>query len=126
MPKKSVDQDINQMVDAIIDAMHEKKSKKVLSIDFANLRSSVCDFFLIAHADSTTQVAAIADHVQDMIHEKFGTWPAHQEGYDNAQWILLDYHFIVVHVFQTDYRKFYNLEGLWADALLVQHEDLKK
>lgn len=126
MPKKSVNQDITQLLDVIIDAAHEKKAHDVTTIDFANLRSSLCDYFLVANAESTTQVTAIADHIQEVVKEKHGIWPAHQEGYENAQWILLDYHSTVVHIFQTEYRKFFNLEGLWADALIIHHEDIKK
>lgn len=125
MAKKIVNQDISILFDTIIEAMHERKANRVTSIDFKTIHSPVCDYFIIAQAESTTQVAAIADHILDEVKLKTGQSATYKEGFENAQWILLDYLDIVVHIFQTDYRKFYNLEGLWADAVIVSHIDKK-
>lgn len=125
MTKKTGNQEVSTLFDTIIEAMHERKANHVVSIDFESIKSPVCDYFIIAQAESNTQVAAIADHVLDSVKQKTGKSALHQEGFENAQWILLDYFDVVVHIFQSDYRRFYNLEGLWADATIVKHADTK-
>ena len=100
----------------IIDCIKEKKGQNIVHIDLSKTDNSVCEFFIIAHADSTVQVKAIAKHIEDSLREKRGVRPYHAEGYENAQWILLDYNSIVVHVFLEHIRDYYKLEELWADA----------
>jgi ribosome-associated protein len=100
----------------IIDHIQEKKGRDIVHIDLTKTDNSVCEYFIICHADSTTQVKAIARHIQESLREKQGLKAYHAEGYENAQWILLDYNSIVVHVFKEQTREYYKLEELWADA----------
>ena len=102
----------------IIDCIQEKKGSGIIQINLTNTNNSVCEFFIIAHADSSTQVRAIASHIEDHLKKKYKTRPLHKEGYENAQWILLDYDSILVHIFQQEIRDYYKLEELWADAEL--------
>ena len=88
-----------------------KKADKLIILDVRGL-SSLADFFIICHGTSEPQVKAIADHIRKGTNHK----PRHIEGYDNQNWILLDYFDIIVHVFKKDDREYYNLERLWADA----------
>jgi len=88
-----------------------KKAENVLAIDVRGL-TSLTDFFVVCSADTDIQVKAVADAIRRGTPHK----PAHVEGYDNMQWILLDYIDVVVHVFKTHERNFYNIEKLWADA----------
>ena len=102
----------------IIDCIQEKKGSAIVQINLRNTNNSVCEFFIIAHADSSTQVRAIASHIEDQLKKKYKIRPYHKEGYENAQWILLDYDSILVHIFQQEIREYYKLEELWADAEL--------
>ena len=105
-----------QLRDAIIEGMQEKKAKDIVWIDLRNLKNSVADFFVICHADSRTHIESIARSIEEFVYKKLGEEPLHSEGQTNAEWILLDYFNVVAHVFLQDKREFYGLERLWADA----------
>ena len=98
------------------EAMLEKKAKNVVSLDMRAVESSICDHFVICNADSTTAVAAIADNVLVKMQEKCNRKVIRMQGLENDFWIILDFGEVVVHVFLTEYREFYRLEDLWADA----------
>lgn len=104
------------IVKVIADAMLEKKGQEVVALDLRKIGTAVSDHFIVCHADSTTNVVAIADNVEDRVAEKCRRSVIRAQGRENAFWIILDYGDIVVHVFQTVYRSFYRLEDLWADA----------
>lgn len=92
----------------------EKKGEEVKILDVRGL-TSVTDFFVIITADSERKSKAIAEFVVDELREE-GERPAHVEGLDTLRWVLLDYIDVVVHIFQPDDRRFYDLESLWSDA----------
>jgi ribosome-associated protein len=96
--------------------MEEKKGRNIVYLDLRNIPNSVCEFFVLCDAESTTQVNALAYSVEESVKKKTGESPWHMEGLRNNQWILIDYVNVVAHVFQTPYREFYNIEKLWADA----------
>ena len=102
----------------IIDCIQDKKGSGIVQINLTKTDNSVCEFFIIAHGDSNTQVKAIASHIEDHLRKHYKIRPLHTEGYENAQWVLLDYNSIVVHIFQQEIRDYYKLEELWADAEL--------
>jgi ribosome-associated protein len=104
------------IADSVITGMQEKKGQDIVSIDIRKFKNSIADFFIICHAESKTHVESIADSVEEMVHKLSGESPAHKEGKANAEWILLDYIHVVVHIFQKDRRDFYGVERLWADA----------
>lgn len=116
MPRKKKTNDTGNLSDEIVAAMLEKKAKDPVIIYFTKIRNSIADFFIICHGTSKTQVEAIADNVILDVKKKTGQVPWHREGFENAEWILIDYSDIIVHIFQETPRKFYNLEQLWADA----------
>ncbi len=105
-----------------IQGMQEKKAKEIVSLDLRQLNSTVSDFFVICHADSSTQVRAIADSVEDEIYKTLGEEPWRKEGHQNCEWICLDYSNIVVHVFRTEKREFYGIEDLWGDAKIEKYQ----
>lgn len=105
-----------ELVHLIIEGMQEKKAKNITLLDLRSLENRVCDFFIICDGDSKTHVSAIGDSVHYEVKKRSGELPYHSEGYENAEWILLDYVNVVAHVFQRPVREFYNLEALWADA----------
>ena len=104
------------LADSVITGMQEKKGQEIVSIDIRKFKNSFTDFFIICHAESRTHVESIADSVEEMVFKKSGEWPMHKEGRENAEWILLDYFNVVVHIFRKDRRDFYGVERLWADA----------
>lgn len=106
----------SNLVEIIINGIQEKKGKDIVSINLKSIDNAVCDYFVICHGDSTRQVDAIANSIEEEVKKIISENVWHKEGYENAEWILLDYIDVIVHVFQEQTREFYNLEGLWADA----------
>ena len=96
--------------------IQEKKGNDIVRLDLRNIFSSVSDYFVICHADSSTQVKAIANSVEEEIFKATQQEPWRKEGLEYGEWILLDYVDIVVHIFRTDKREFYGVEDLWGDA----------
>jgi len=99
-----------------IHGIQEKKGNDIVRLDLRNLKSSVSDYFVICHADSGTQVKAIANSIEDEIFKATGQDAWRKEGLEHAEWILLDYVDVVIHIFKTDKREFYGVEDLWGDA----------
>ena len=114
--KNKQEEDSNLLGREIINCIKEKKGQNIVQIDLSKTDNSVCEFFIITHADSDTQVRAIAKHIEESLKNKHQTRALHAEGYENAHWILLDYNSVVVHVFLEQIREYYKLEELWADA----------
>jgi ribosome-associated protein len=105
-----------KLVDAVVMGMQEKKAQNINILNLKKIDNSICDYFVICDAQSTTQVDAIADSVEVIVEKKIGEKFLHKEGFENANWILLDFVDVIVHVFQTESRDFYNLEEFWDDA----------
>ena len=110
-------------VDTIAEAMLEKKGRNVCALDLKKICTSITDWFVICNADSTTQVDAIADNIEERMMEKCGRKVVRMQGKENGFWVIMDYLNIVVHIFQTEYRNFYRLEDLWADAVRKDYND---
>ena len=111
------------LLESIIKGIFKKKGQDVLKIDLRKLENRITDFFVICHASSVTQVDSICDSVEDTVRIGTGEKPAHVEGLENCFWVLLDFGNVVVHIFLEEYRHFYNLESLWADASLEAIKD---
>jgi len=118
MPRKKAEPkaDSEPIVQAILKGMLEKKAKDPVVLRFGRLNTAVCDAFVICHGTSRTQIEAIADAVVVEVKKERNEPPWHKEGFENAEWILIDYSSVVVHIFQDSRRNFYNLEQLWGDA----------
>ncbi len=99
-----------------VHGIQEKKGNDIVRLDLRNINSSVADYFIVCHADSTTQVKAIANSVEEEIYKAIKQEPWRKEGLQHGEWILLDYVDVIVHVFKTDKREFYGVEDLWGDA----------
>jgi len=113
-----------KLVEAIVEGIHRVKGEEVVSLQMNNLDNAFCNYFVICHGNSNTQVDAIADSVQDTVKELQNEKAWHKEGFENATWVLLDYGDVMVHIFQREYRDFYKLEELWADAIEKRYEDV--
>ncbi len=114
----------NELLNAIIEGIQERKGKKITNVDLTGLEHVSTDHFVICQGTSTIQVGAIADSVREYVQEKLGIKPFNYDGYRNSQWIVIDYGNIFVHVFLPEFREYYNLEELWNDAKIVEIPDL--
>ncbi|MBP6025343.1 ribosome silencing factor [Ferruginibacter sp.] len=108
---------------AIINAIQEKKGEKIVSLDLRKIPEAVADFFIICQANSNTQIKAIADFIEEDVKDKCGEAVYKHEGRQAQQWILIDYINIVVHIMLPEPRKFYQLEEMWSDAAVMEHND---
>lgn len=106
---------MTELEKTIIEAVQDKKAKDIISIDLSKFEGSICDTFVICHADSTTQVSAIADGVEEKVLLDLNEKVWRTEGKDNGIWVVMDFGNVMVHVFQTEARGFYALEELWSD-----------
>ena len=107
----------------ICEALLERKGKEIDVLHVEHL-TSLTEYFVICSATSTTQVKSLADNVEWRLKYDHETVVHHTEGYESAQWMLLDYGCVVLHVFMPEARKFYNLENLWKDGTPVPLADL--
>lgn len=104
------------LLDAIIEGVLQKRGKAIINLDFKEIENTVWSNFIICHGDSNIQVEAITDSVKETVANEIDQKPWHIEGLENARWVLMDYGDILVHVFKQEFRDFYKLEELWADA----------
>ncbi|NQV02029.1 MAG: ribosome silencing factor [Bacteroidia bacterium] len=118
MPRKKKDPnpDSEPIIQAILKGMLDKKAIDPVVLKFSKLNHAVCDAFVICHGTSRPQIEAIAGAVIMEVKKESGDSPWHREGFENAEWVLIDYFSVVVHIFQDSRRNFYNLEQLWGDA----------
>ena len=105
-----------KLAETVIFGILEKKGMEITKIDFSELSNSISKYFIVCHGGSTSQVDAIADSVAEQAFKQLGEKPVFTEGKENKEWILIDFVDVVVHIFQESTRRFYNIEGLWADA----------
>ncbi len=106
------------LVHHVINGIEEKKGAEIACLNLKKIANSPCDYFVICEGNSRTHVQAIAGSVEEMIKKETGTRPWHVEGLQNAEWVLMDYVDVVVHIFQPDFRKHFGLEDMWADAVV--------
>ena len=118
--------DSSNLVDIIINSILEKKGNDLVSLDLRKTESAICDNFIICHGNSNTQVRAIAEFIIEEVKKVSGSNPWNKEGFENMQWILIDYVDIVVHIFQAEARAFYDVEGMWADAEVTSYNEERK
>lgn len=104
-------------MEACVEALVDKKGSEIIVLDVHNL-TLIADYFVIATGKSATQLQALARHLEEKLEEN-GILPLRMEGFQEAQWILLDYGQVVVHLFLPEQREYYNLERLWGDANVV-------
>jgi ribosome-associated protein len=112
------------LLGSIVKGIFEKKGQDVIKIDLRNLENRITDYFIICHGSSVNQVDSLCDSVEDTVISQTGEKPLHIEGLENCFWVLLDYGDVVVHVFLEEYRHFYSLESLWADAPVEVMKDI--
>jgi len=116
MAKKTTNAKLNDLTSCIVNAIEDKKGCDIVSIDLRKLNNPIADMFIICHGSSDKQVEAIADNIEKQVYLKHHEKPSYREGYENKEWILLDFFDIIVHVFQENKRDFFKLESLWGDG----------
>lgn len=109
--------DQKEIIKTIVKALDSKRAEDIMAVGIRDL-TIIADYFIIANGTSTTQTKALADAVEYEL-KKLGLEPARTEGYSAANWIILDYSDIVVHIFYKETRDFYKLEKLWSDGVNV-------
>ena len=122
MPGKQQQTESEILKDIIIKGILEKKGKDIISLNLTKLPNAVCNYFILCHGNTKIQVEAIAESVEEKVIKGVRAKPWHKEGFENAEWILIDYVDVVVHIFQEHTRMFYNLEELWADAEIKKYD----
>ncbi|MBN1650774.1 MAG: ribosome silencing factor [Bacteroidales bacterium] len=116
MRNKTEEVSAEKLAETIIFGILEKKGLEITKIDFSEMPNAISKYFIVCHGSSSSQVDAIADSIAEQTYKQLGEKPAFTEGRENKEWILVDFIDVVVHIFQESTRRFYNIEGLWADA----------
>jgi ribosome-associated protein len=106
----------DELIALILQGIEEVKGQHINLLDLRDIENTVCDYFIVCNGTSNTHVNAIVGSIQKIVSKAIQDKPWHVEGEANAEWVLLDYINIVVHVFQKQIREFYDIEGLWGDA----------
>ena len=114
MAKKQTNPD--QLITTILAGIEDVKGKDINILDLREIENTVCDYFIVCEGTSNTQVNAIVNSIQKKVSKDLKDKPWHIEGMDNAEWVLMDYVNVVVHVFQKHIREYYDIESLWGDA----------
>ncbi|WP_412984284.1 ribosome silencing factor [Pontimicrobium sp. IMCC45349] len=114
MTKENTNAD--QLITVILNGIEDVKGQNINILDLREIENTVCDYFIVCEGTSNTQVNAIVNSVQKKVSKETKDKPWHIEGSDNAEWVLMDYVNVVVHVFQKHIREYYDIESLWGDA----------
>ena len=118
MTKKKIN--IDELISVIIKGIDDVKGDNIKLLDLREIENTVCDYFIICSGNSNTQVNAISGAVQKTVSKELKDKPWHIEGTANAEWILMDYVNVVVHIFQKQVREYYDIESLWGDAKITE------
>ena len=113
-----------EITELIIDCIQDIKGKNIVRLDLRELDDAPTDFFIVCEGESSTQINAIADNVVRRLKQEIGLRPSHTEGKQSANWVLVDYFDIIVHVFYPETRSFYEIEDLWSDATQTEYENI--
>lgn len=106
----------DQLISVVLNGIEDVKGQNINILDLREIENTVCDYFIICEGTSNTQVNAIVNSIQKKVSKETKDKPWHIEGSDNAEWVLMDYVNVVVHVFQKHIREYYDIESLWGDA----------
>lgn len=118
--------EVQRQIITAVAACEEKKAEDISVLRMEKSSSAFTDYMLICHGTNPRQVQAIADEVELRLKRDSGNYPNQVEGYNQAEWILMDYVDFVLHIFSANARRFYDLERLWRNAARVTVDDLKK
>lgn len=111
--------ELDETVKLALTCASDKKAFNTVAIDLREI-ASFTEFFLITTGANQRQVQAIADEIEEQLKKQLSTKPVRTEGYNSADWVLMDYGDFIVHIFEQKAREFYDLERLWRDAKKVE------
>nr|WP_250160288.1 ribosome silencing factor [Clostridiisalibacter paucivorans] len=111
---------LDNMISIAVEAAEDKKALNITILDISDV-TTIGDYFVICTGNSERQVMAIADNIEEKMHES-GYSLRNKEGYRTGRWILMDFGDVIVHVFHKEDREFYNLDRVWKDAKKIEHE----
>ncbi len=106
----------DSLISNIVDGIENVKGLDVSILDLRDIENTVCRYFVVCTGSSNTHVSAIVSAIKKTVSKELKEKPFHTEGNENAEWVLIDYINVVVHVFQKQIREYYNIEELWGDA----------
>ena len=112
----------NILLKNIINAIKDVKGQNIISLNFKDIESAICKYFVICTGTSNTHVNAIEGTIKKQISKQNNEKPWHIEGNYNGEWVLMDYSDVVVHIFQKKIREFYNIEDFWGDAKFTNYK----
>lgn len=112
------------LVETIVAGLQEKKGKKIVTVDLTHFSGAICQYMVICEGNTPTQVSALSDSVWDFVRKGNDEKPLSIDGNQAAQWIGMDYGTVLVHIFLPEQRAFYNIDNLWADAVVNNIPDL--
>jgi len=110
----------NDLVEAIVDGIDEKKGEDIVVVDLNGVEGSICKYFVICSGNSPIQVDAICDSVEEFARKEVGEKPVRIAGRENSQWVAMDYTDVIVHIFLPEVREYYRIEELWQDAEIFE------
>ena len=114
--------EMNDILKLVVNAAEDKKAEKVEVIEISDI-SSIGDYFVIANGDNVNQVHAISQNIEEAM-DKINRKPLSIEGYSGGNWILMDYGDIIIHIFDTETRNYYNIERIWKDGKRIDKDAL--
>lgn len=112
----------NKIAKLAITALEDKKAEEIKVIDISDV-SVIADYFIIANGTNRNQIQTLSDHVEETLG-RAGVELKQVEGYDNANWVLLDFRDVIIHIFDKENRLFYDLERIWRDGKMIEPDSL--
>lgn len=109
----------DSLIAVILKGIDDVKGEDVQLLDLRDIENTVCSYFVVCSGTSNTHVNAISGSIQKVVSKELKDKPWHVEGEQNAEWVLMDYVNVVVHVFQKQTREYYDIESLWGDAKIT-------
>jgi ribosome-associated protein len=113
-----------ELIEKITEGIQGKKGKNIVIADLTKIGNAICNYFVICQGNSPSQVEAIVESIKEYTRKGADSKPITIDGFRNAEWVVMDYADVLVHVFLPDSRAYYNLEHLWADAKLMTVPDI--
>ena len=113
-----------KLMETIIEGIRNRKGQRIVTIALKKIKEAPVEMMIICEGQSNTQVAAIADEVDDFVRTRPHVHPLSVAGKENAEWVAMDYGTIFVHIMQREPRAFYDIEHLWADGKIKELEDI--
>ena len=115
----------NILLKNIVNVIQDAKGEEIISLDLKKIDSAICKYFIICTGTSSTHVNSIENKIKKTISQNLDEKPWHTEGNNIGEWVLMDYHDIIVHIFQEKTRKLYNIEDFWGDAKFTNYKEEK-